>query len=62
MKAEGTAVIEKIDHIGIAVRKLEDQIPFYQDVLGLPFLPHRMMEMPFFRSFGVSPGSTSSSG
>lgn len=31
-------MIKKIDHIGIAVRKLEDRIPFYRDVLGLPFL------------------------
>lgn len=27
--------IEKIDHIGIAVRSIDDEIPIYQDVLGL---------------------------
>jgi methylmalonyl-CoA/ethylmalonyl-CoA epimerase len=30
-------MIRKIQHIGVAVRKLEDAIPFYRDVLGLPF-------------------------
>jgi len=30
--------VKGIDHIGIAVRSLEDSIPFYRDVLGLPFL------------------------
>jgi methylmalonyl-CoA/ethylmalonyl-CoA epimerase len=28
-------MIQKINHIGIAVRSLEEQIPFYRDVLGL---------------------------
>ena len=31
-------MINKIDHIGIAVASLENQIPFYRDVLGLEFL------------------------
>jgi methylmalonyl-CoA/ethylmalonyl-CoA epimerase len=31
-------MIRKIQHIGIAVRSLQDAIPFYRDVLGLPFL------------------------
>ena len=31
-------MIRRIQHIGIAVRKLEDAIPFYRDVLGLPFM------------------------
>jgi methylmalonyl-CoA/ethylmalonyl-CoA epimerase len=30
-------VIEKIDHIAIAVRSLEEHIPFYRDVLKLEF-------------------------
>ena len=29
-------MIEKIDHIAIAVRNLEQHIPFYRDVLQLP--------------------------
>ncbi|MFP4152968.1 MAG: methylmalonyl-CoA epimerase [Alkalispirochaeta sp.] len=28
-------MIELIDHIGIAVRSLEERIPFYRDILGL---------------------------
>jgi methylmalonyl-CoA/ethylmalonyl-CoA epimerase len=31
-------MIRKIQHVGIAVRSLQDAIPFYRDVLGLPFL------------------------
>lgn len=30
-------MIQKINHIGIAVRSLDEQIPFYRDVLGLVF-------------------------
>ncbi|HEY5996318.1 MAG TPA: VOC family protein, partial [Candidatus Deferrimicrobiaceae bacterium] len=28
-------MIRKIQHIGIAVRKLDEAVPFYRDVLGL---------------------------
>ena len=28
-------MIRKIQHIGVAVRRLEDAVPFYRDVLGL---------------------------
>ncbi|MBT2656498.1 methylmalonyl-CoA epimerase [Bacillus sp. ISL-18] len=31
-------MIKKIDHIGIAVKSLENTLPFYTDVLGLPLL------------------------
>lgn len=31
-------MIEKISHIGIAVHNLEEQMSYYQNVLGLPFL------------------------
>lgn len=30
-------MIQKINHIGIAVSSLDEQIPFYRDVLGLSF-------------------------
>ena len=36
--------IGKLDHIGIAVRKLEDALPFYVDTLGLP--SHEVEEVP----------------
>ena len=31
-------MIRRIQHIGVAVRKLDDAIPFYRDVLGLPLV------------------------
>ena len=31
-------MINRIQHIGVAVRSLEAAIPFYRDVLGLPLL------------------------
>ncbi|NUM37314.1 MAG: methylmalonyl-CoA epimerase [Candidatus Brocadiae bacterium] len=31
-------MIQKISHIGIAVKNLQEQIAFYRDVLQLPFL------------------------
>jgi methylmalonyl-CoA/ethylmalonyl-CoA epimerase len=31
-------LIEQLDHIAIAVRSLEEVVPFYRDSLGLPFL------------------------
>ncbi len=31
-------MIKKVDHIGIAVRSLEQTLPFYTDVLKLPLL------------------------
>ena len=31
-------MIRKIQHVGIAVRSLQEAIPFYRDVLGLEFL------------------------
>jgi len=30
-------VLKKVSHIGIAVKSLETSIPFYRDVLGMPF-------------------------
>ena len=31
----GAAIVNGVDHIGIAVRSLEERIPFYRDVLAL---------------------------
>ncbi len=31
-------MIRKIQHIGVAVRKLDEAIPFFRDVLGLPLV------------------------
>jgi methylmalonyl-CoA epimerase len=29
-------VIQRLDHVAIAVRRLEERIPFYRDLLGMP--------------------------
>jgi methylmalonyl-CoA/ethylmalonyl-CoA epimerase len=34
----GLKMIKKVDHIGVAVRSLEEALPFYTDVLRLPLL------------------------
>lgn len=31
-------MLERIDHIGIAVRSIDEKIPLYRDVLGLEYL------------------------
>ncbi|MBI5576502.1 MAG: methylmalonyl-CoA epimerase [Deltaproteobacteria bacterium] len=31
-------MIRRIQHIGVAVRKLDDAVPYYRDVLGLPLV------------------------
>jgi len=46
-------MIQKIDHIGIAVASLETSVPFYRDILGLPFLgeeevPGQMVKVAMF--------------
>ena len=34
----GNELIKKIDHIGIAVRSLEEALPFYTEILQLPLI------------------------
>ncbi|MHA1904526.1 MAG: methylmalonyl-CoA epimerase [Candidatus Thorarchaeota archaeon] len=36
--------IEKLDHIGIAVKSIEDSLPYYRDVLGLEYLGSEVVE------------------
>ena len=63
-------MIKSIEHIGIAVKSLEERIPFYRDTLGLSFLgieeiPERHLRIAVFDCGGVhlellqstSPGS-----
>jgi methylmalonyl-CoA/ethylmalonyl-CoA epimerase len=52
------AMIRKIAHIGIAVKDLEEHLPFYRDVLGLKFegykdLPDRGLRVAVFEVGGV---------
>src|SRR6056297_2339920 len=47
-------MISKIDHIGIAVKSLDDQIPFYRDVLNMKFegreeVPDQQVEVAIFQ-------------
>lgn len=37
-------MIKKVDHIGIAVRSLENALPFYTEVLNLPLLGIEIVE------------------
>jgi len=51
-------MIRKVAHVGIAVRDLEERIPFYRDVLGLRFegyedLPRRGLRIAVFDAGGV---------
>jgi methylmalonyl-CoA/ethylmalonyl-CoA epimerase len=51
-------MIQRIDHIGIAVVDLESQIAFYREVLGLPFegckdIPERGLKIAVFALGGV---------
>jgi methylmalonyl-CoA/ethylmalonyl-CoA epimerase len=36
--------IEKLDHIGIAVKSIEESLPYYRDVLGLEYLGSEVVE------------------
>ncbi|MEA2077635.1 MAG: methylmalonyl-CoA epimerase [Candidatus Marinimicrobia bacterium] len=37
-------MVKKISHIGIAVESLEEQIPYYRDILGLKFSGTEIVE------------------
>lgn len=37
-------MIRKISHIGIAVQSLDSSIPFYRDILGLPYTGNEVVE------------------
>jgi methylmalonyl-CoA/ethylmalonyl-CoA epimerase len=47
--------MKKVNHIGIAVSSLEDQVPFYRDVLGLEEIgreevPSQQVKVAMFRA------------
>lgn len=37
-KQKGVAILKKVDHIGIAVKNLDETIPYYTETLGLTVL------------------------
>lgn len=36
--------VEKIDHIGIAVKSIDEALPYYRDVLGLEYMGTEVVE------------------
>lgn len=54
----GKSVIKKVDHIGIAVRSLEETLPFYTDVLQLELLGIEEVESQKVRVAFIKAGET----
>jgi len=51
-------MIEKVDHIGIAVHSLEEAIPLYQNALGLKFLKTEEVESQKVKTAFFEAGET----
>ncbi|WP_307473245.1 methylmalonyl-CoA epimerase [Cytobacillus purgationiresistens] len=51
-------LIKKIDHIGIAVRSLDETLPFYTDILQLPLLGIEEVESEGIRVAFLKAGET----
>jgi methylmalonyl-CoA/ethylmalonyl-CoA epimerase len=51
-------MIEKVDHIGIAVRSLEESIPLYEKALGLKFLKTEEVESQKVKTAFFEAGET----
>jgi methylmalonyl-CoA/ethylmalonyl-CoA epimerase len=51
-------MIKKVDHIGIAVRSLEDTLPFYTDVINLPLLGIEVVDTQMVRVAFLQAGGT----
>jgi methylmalonyl-CoA/ethylmalonyl-CoA epimerase len=51
-------MIEKVDHIGIAVRSLKESIPLYEKALGLKFLKTEEVESQKVRTAFFEAGET----
>ncbi len=51
-------MIEKVDHIGIAVRSLEESIPLYEKALGLTFLKTEEVESQKVKTAFFEAGET----
>ncbi|WP_199738155.1 methylmalonyl-CoA epimerase [Falsibacillus albus] len=50
-------MIKKVDHIGIAVRSLQETLPFYQETLGLPLLKIEEVESERVRVAFIDSGN-----
>ena len=51
-------MIEKVDHIGIAVRSLEETIPLYENAMGLKLLKTEEVESQMVRTAFFEAGET----
>jgi methylmalonyl-CoA/ethylmalonyl-CoA epimerase len=51
-------MIKKVDHIGIAVKSLENTLPFYTDVLNLPLLGIEEVDTQMVRVAFLQAGGT----
>lgn len=51
-------MIKKVDHIGIAVKSLENTLPFYTDILNLPLLGIEEVETQLVRVAFLQAGGT----
>ncbi|WP_378155819.1 methylmalonyl-CoA epimerase [Chungangia koreensis] len=49
--------MEKVDHIGIAVKDLDKSIPYYTDILGLPLLKIEEVESEKVRVAFIDAGN-----
>lgn len=50
--------VEKIEHIGIAVRSVENSVPIYRDLLGLEYLGEEVVEREGVRAAFFAIGDT----
>jgi len=57
MKQRGMLHLEKVDHIGIAVRDLDKSIPYYTETLGLPLLKIEVVESEKVRVAFIEAGN-----
>lgn len=54
---KGVGIVTKVDHIGIAVKKLDDTIPYYTDTLGLKLLHIEEVETEAVRVAFIDAGN-----
>lgn len=55
---DGIVMIKKVDHIGIAVRSLEESLPFYTEVLQLELLAIEEVESQKVKVAFIKSGET----
>jgi len=51
-------MIQKVDHIGIAVRSLEESIPYYENALGMKLLKTEEVESQMVKTAFFEAGET----